>query len=78
MTERCCKTCRHWDAASATDSRGRSRKHWGARCLWHGHESWLAEGNLPDWLESAIKGIGRPLLVANSGRDCRAWAARDE
>lgn len=78
MTERCCKTCRHWDVKAAEDERGQVSDDAAALCRWVGVNALANTALIPYWLAIILRDRWRPMQLARSGHKCRAWAARDD
>jgi len=79
MKNQCCKTCNHWDRASAEDAAGRVRPDRVARCEWTRHKVESLDAILPMWLskEVLVDWAGRPYTGATDGAECRGWEARN-
>ncbi len=68
MTDKCCKTCKHWDRDQARDAAGRTRGNWAAPCLYPIPilpESFRSFGN--------ILKIELQWMAAGYGRRCEVW-----
>ena len=77
--KRHCKTCRHWDRASAEDAAGRVRSNRVALCEWTRNKREFLESILPWWLpEKLFWGwVGKTNTGPLCGEKCPAWEGRE-
>ncbi len=68
MTDKCCKTCKHWDRDQAKDAAGRIRGNWVAPCLYP--IPILPESSA--FYGSKVIANLRP-MAAGYGLKCEAW-----
>lgn len=69
--ERCCKTCRYWDADAARDKAGRIRSDRVSACLWE-HEiiapHWFWKHRVGNYV-----GKYERFTSASDGAKCNCW-----